>query len=195
MLIMSKREDCSSSPSYLPLSPSAAAHFETYVADVRSRARGATGQLAGTLGKAPGHVLRLSLVLEYLVWSETLFRPEPAHVGESAMLAAIGLVDRYFIPIAQRVFGEAAIPEEDRLGMELARWIARTKPKRFNARETRRSIRGPLHDSKAMQQACAVLTEACWIRPAGRSSGSSVGRLPTNYEVNPALLTKEKPRE
>jgi hypothetical protein len=195
MLILPKREDGSSGPGYLPLSQSAAAYFETYVADVRSRARGATGLLAGTLGKAPGHVLRLSLVLEYLAWSEALFRQEPAQIGESAMLAAIGLVDGYFVPMAQRVFGEAAIPEEDRLGMELARWIARIKPKQFNARDTRRTIRGPLHDPKAMQQACAVLTLASWIRPTGRSAGSSVGRLPANYEVNPALLVEAKPHE
>ena len=49
-------------------------------------------------------------------------------------------VDRYFVPMAQRVFGEAAIPQEDQLAMELARWIVRTRPRQFNARETRRTI-------------------------------------------------------
>ncbi len=195
MLTIAKREGGSATPGYLPLSQAAAAHFEAYVADVRKRARGASGLLAGTLGKAPGHVLRLALVLEYLAWSEALWRQEPAQIGETAMLAAIGLVDGYLIPMAQRVFGEAAIPEEDRLGMELARWIMRTNPAQFNARETRRAIRGPLHDAKAMQQACEVLRQAGWIRPVGRSSGASTGRLPTNYEVNPALLKEAQSYE
>ncbi len=69
--------------------------------------------------------------------------------------------------MAQRVFGEAANPEEDRLVMELARWIARTKLAQFKAPETRRAIRGPLHDPKAMRQACEVLKQAGWVRPAG----------------------------
>jgi hypothetical protein len=54
--------------------------------------------------------------------------------------------------------------------MELARWIARTRARHFNASETHRTIRGVLHASKAMQQACEVLQQAAWIRPAMRRS-------------------------
>jgi hypothetical protein len=78
--------------------------------------------------------------------------------------------------------------------MELARWIARTRARRFNASETHRTIRGVLHASKAMQQACEVLQQAAWIRPAMRRTQSSIGRVPTNYELNPklpAMLAKE----
>jgi hypothetical protein len=111
------------------------------------------------------------------------------------MSSAIGLVDRYFVPMAQRVFGEATIPPEEQLGIELARWIARTKPAQFNARETRRRIRGALSDSKAMHQACEALTAAGWIRPARKSSENSAGRTPSNFEVNPLLLAGWKAAE
>jgi hypothetical protein len=195
LLTLTRNESGSPAPGYLPLSQAAAARFESYVADVRARARTASGLLAGTLGKAPGHVLRLAAVLEYLAWSQLLWRQEPSEIGESAMRSAIGLVDGYFIPMAQRVFGEAAIPQEDQLAMELARWIARTKPALFNARETRRRIRGALSESKVMHQACEVLTTACWIRPVRKSSENSAGRTPSNFEVNPLLLAERKAAE
>jgi hypothetical protein len=107
------------------------------------------------------------------------------------MEAAICLIDGYFLPMAQRTFGEASIPEEDKRAMELARWIWRVRPPRFNARETRRSMRGGLKDAKAMNQACEVLTQAGWIRPVERAPGGSGGRTPSDYEVNPTLFAQE----
>jgi hypothetical protein len=175
-------------PGHVPLSEAAAAQFEAYVVEIKMRAKSVSGLLNGALGKVPGHVLRLALVLEYLSWSEAPFRTEPAKIGETAMLSAIGLVDGYFLPMARRVFGEAAIPEQDRRAMVLARWIGETRPARFNARDTRRSIGGLLRDPKHMEQACEALVQAGWIRPAGVRSGSRAGRTSSDYEVNPALL-------
>jgi hypothetical protein len=185
---MAQAEDGARQPSHVPLSEAAAAQFEAYVVEVRGRAKAASGLLNGALGKVPGHVLRLALVLEYLQWSEARFRTEPEKIGETAMLGAIGLVDGYFLPMARRVFGEAAIPEQDRRAMLLARWIDETRPVRFNARDTRRSIGGLVRDPKHMEQACEALVQAGWIRPAGVRAGSRAGRTSSDYEVNPALL-------
>jgi hypothetical protein len=192
LLGMSKAEDGALQPSHVALSDAAAAHFEAYVIQAKLRAKRTSGLLAGAWGKVPGYVLRLALVLEYLAWSEAAFRSEPVRIGETAMLSAIGLVDGYFLPMARRVFGEAAIPEEERRAMELARWISEIKPERFNARETRRQIGGSLRDSKPMSQACEVLVQAGWIRPVTARSGTGGGRTPSDYEVNPALLTRAK---
>jgi hypothetical protein len=189
-LAMARTGDKSTQPSHVPLSQAAAAHFETYGAHVRGRAKSVSGLLAGALGKVTGNVLRLALVLEYLSWSEEGFRPEPLKIGETAMLSAIGLVDDYFLPMARRVLGEAAIPEEERRAMELARWVAQTKPARFNARKARRAIGGMLREAKHMTQACEVLTQAGWIRPVAVASNASGGRTASDYEVNPALLVR-----
>jgi hypothetical protein len=94
--------------------------------------------------------------------------------------------------MAQRVFGEAAIPEQDRLGMELARWLARERPQRFNAREARRKIGGLLREPKAMEKACEVLAEAGWIRSLQKPSGPGMGRPSTDFLVNPAILVQIK---
>jgi hypothetical protein len=187
-LKMAQAEDGSVQPNYALLSEAAAAQFEAYVVEIKLRAKAASGLLNGALGKVPGQVLRLALVLEYLSWSEASFRPEPAKIGPTAMLRATGLMDGYFLPMAQRVFGEAAIPEQDRRAMELARWIGGTQPARFNARKARRGIGGPLRDPKHMEQACEALVQAGWIRPAGVRAGSRAGRISSDYEVNPALL-------
>jgi hypothetical protein len=192
VLGMSKAEDGALQPGHVQLSDTAAAQFEGYVVQAKLRGKEATGLLAGAWGKVSGYVLRLALVLEYLAWSEAGFRSEPLRIGETVMLSAIGLIDGYFMPMARRVFGEAAIPEEERQAMELARWISEIKPERFNARETRRQIGGSLREAKHMSQACEVLTQAGWIRPVPGRSNTGGGRTPSDYEVNPALLAKAR---
>jgi hypothetical protein len=131
------------------------------------------------------------MIREYLTWSQASgLHPEPETVSNEAMKDAICLMEHYFLPMAQRVFGEAAIPEQDRLGMELARWIAQERPQQFNARATRRKINGSLREPKNMSMACKVLTEANWIRPLQKSGGPGMGRPPTDFLVNPELLRK-----
>jgi hypothetical protein len=51
----------------------------------------------------------LAAVLEHLWWAAREGR-EPDSVSTDAMLAAIGLVDGYFTPMAERVFGDATRP-------------------------------------------------------------------------------------
>ena len=77
-LSMPQDHEGSRQPGYVPLSEAAAAHFERYVAETKARANAASGMLSGSLGKVPGHVLRLALVLEYLGWCEAPFRSEPS---------------------------------------------------------------------------------------------------------------------
>jgi hypothetical protein len=191
LLSMYRTAEGSLEPRYLPLTEAAATLFESYTAELK--ARDAYGPMQGTVGKAPGHVLRLALIREFLTWSQAPYcRPEPDQISKEAMEDAIHLVEHYFLPMAQRVFGEAAIPEQDRLGMELARWLARERPQRFNAREARRKIGGLLREPKAMEKACEVLAEAGWIRSLQKPSGPGMGRPSTDFLVNPAILVQIK---
>jgi hypothetical protein len=52
------------------------------------------------------NVLRLAMVLEYLLWSQAIGRAEPGHTSDTSVLACTGMVDRDFMPMAQRMFGE-----------------------------------------------------------------------------------------
>ena len=97
-------------PKRLRLSDKAEDAIEAFARDIAMRANDASGIFASTLGKARGHALRLALVLEHLWWCGASARPEPAIITEKAVLAAAGLVDGYFVPMAERVYGDAAIP-------------------------------------------------------------------------------------
>jgi hypothetical protein len=89
--------------------------------------------------------------------------------------------------MAERVFGDAAIPMAERSAMALARHLKRNGLKTFNARNVRRELGGALREAKAMDEACAVLVEAGLIRPEGKQA-LGAGRKPKNYEVNPCVF-------
>lgn len=105
-----------------------------------------------------------------------------------SMLNAIKLVGDYFLPMAQRVFNEAAIPLEELRAMTLIRWLRNHDLRRFNARQTRRTIGGILRESAHMNAACKTLELAGLIRPVFSRAGESKGQQRKDYEVNPVVF-------
>ena len=149
--------------------------------------RGGQAYRAGALGKARGHCLRLSAVLEFLWWAGDRDAREPAAISDVSVVRAAALVGSYFLPMAERAFGDAAIPPAERAAMALARHLRRERLTTFNARLLRRAMGGPLREADAMKRACADLVEAGLIRPVGPRPGPSGGRPSSDYEVNPAV--------
>lgn len=176
-------------PKRLRLTTEAEDVLEAFARDMTRRAQDASGLFAGTLGKARGHALRLSAVLEHLWWCSGTVAAEPTEISVRAIEAAAGLLDGYFIPMAERVFGDASIPKAERRAMVLARHLRRSGEFEFNAREVRREVGGLLRDAADMDAACAVLVEAGLLRPKA-AQGAGVGRKPKNYEVNPAVFRR-----
>ncbi|WP_267407043.1 DUF3987 domain-containing protein, partial [Methylobacterium sp. GC_Met_1] len=64
-------------PVIVPLARDAEDRLEEFARDIVGRCHMASGLLAGTLGKARGHCLRLSAVLEYLWWCGGTEESEP----------------------------------------------------------------------------------------------------------------------
>ena len=178
-----------SEPKRLRLTPEAENVLEQFARDMARRAHDASGLFAGTLGKARGHALRLSAVLEHLWWCGGARAAEPAGISAQAAEAAARLLDGYFIPMAERVYGDASIPVVERRAMVLARHLRRTGLTEFSAREVRRQIGGVLREAADMDAACAVLVEADLVRPKV-SQTVGVGRKPKNYEVNPVVFRR-----
>ncbi len=172
-------------PRPVPLDADALAVLEEFGQRMHERGATAIGQMAGFMGKAAGTALRLAVVLSYLRWAAgDAGAPEPNVIGGDVLKDACRLVESYFLPQAERAFGEASIPAADRNAKILAAAIWKDECERFNAREMSRSICGPLRDSTAMAKACDALVEAGWIRllPHG-------GTKRKDYEVNPRLFT------
>jgi hypothetical protein len=130
-------------------------HFEATV-DV-------SGMLGGHFGKYPGLLLRLALVLEHLWWSATANNAPPAAISLAAVTAAGRLLDHYLRPMAECIYGDAAMPEIERHETVLARWILKTRPKVINARDLRRKHRLPgLREAEKVKETFEAMVE-----PAG----------------------------
>ncbi len=161
--------------------------LEEFAQEMVRRSNEAYGVMASVLGKARGQVARLATILEHLWWAAVPNAAEPSAISEKAVMAAAGLVDGYFIPMAERVFGDAAIPEAERHAMALVRHLRQHALTHFNARQLRRQIGGGLRKPECMNAACSALVEAGLIRPKPSRVGGTEGRCSTDYEVNPAL--------
>jgi hypothetical protein len=176
-------------PVRLPLDPEGEDLLEVFGKETVGQAHDATGPMAAVFSKARGHALRLATVIEFLWWcGGESGDAEPDRIGHAAVAAAIDLMRDYFIPMAERVFGDASIPFADRLGMTLARHLKRIGVRSFNARDLRRKIGGDLRAASEMETACKLLVEANLIRPQLARRGATPGRPALAFEVNPALF-------
>jgi Protein of unknown function (DUF3987) len=148
------------------------------------------GLVLSHYGKLPGIVLRLAMVFEYMDWSLTS-RPEPDVIGVEAIARAADLVDDYFKPMALRVYGDAALPPQEKCAAMLARRILREKCKTVNANDIRRYWKLPgLRESNAVKSALLVLVELGWLCKA--VPNNTKGKSKENYHVNPAVFREQK---
>jgi hypothetical protein len=164
--------------------------LEEFARDLQRRQTEAGGLLRSAFGKGRGLALRLALVLEYLWWcGATGIDAPPAAISTKAFAAAAALLDRYFLPMAARVYGDAAAAPGDRHAATIARWILKTRPNLLNARDIRRKARLPgLSVPENVRLALAALVEADWIVLIRKSSGTGGGRPREDYVVNPRVF-------
>jgi hypothetical protein len=150
------------------------------------------GMFAGFVGKLPAMVLRLALTLEFLWWAGTP-GPEPTTISRAAVVGAVALVQTYFLPMAERCYGDAALPEAERHAAAIARWIRKAKPPLINARDLRRSRRAEIpglpNDGDKIKAALGALTEALWVQPVDHDSRHSI-RPRGDYTVNPKVFER-----
>lgn len=187
-LNMGTGQDGAKHPIPLLLEDDAARYFHEWRLDHYTRTIEIGGLLGGHFGKYPGVMLRIALVLEHLWWSSVSDSAAPASVSLTAVQEAGRLMDEYFRPMAECVYGDAATPEIERLETILARWILETKPKTINARVLRRKHRLPgLRDAKKVNSTLDALVEANWLEAAPDRAGDSPGRQRSDYKVNPQV--------
>jgi hypothetical protein len=139
------------------------------------------------LGKGRGHVLRLSLVLEFLWWcaADHITAP-PSGISERAFIAACCFMADYAIPMAERTYGDAVAKQADRNAAMLARWILKIRPAEVNTRRLQREARLPgLVDAEMAHEACQILVDACWLfEPVNTGKG---GRPRASCPINPRV--------
>lgn len=172
----------------LSLDPDAADVFAGIQQFHRKEGDEAFGLLKSFIGKLDGIALRLSLTVELARWAYE-GGEEPRSIRRETVEAVGDFLEGYAIPMAARVYGDAALPPVERNAAMLARHITRHKLDRFNARSLRRESGLPgLRDAEAMRLAIEALVEADWLKPDGNRQGQTPGRQSSDYLVNPAVL-------
>lgn len=173
----------------LPLSDEAADIFEMWEADNSKVDEHASALFKSFVGKMNGVVLRLALVAEYIRWAWTA-GAEPAEVSVDSLIAAADFVDSYAKPMAERVYGDAALPMVERHAAMLAKYIRRQGLRAINKRELKRSPHKSalpgLREAAAMDAAVGFLVDAGWIMPQHSRDGKP-GQPKLDYIVNPAV--------
>lgn len=174
----------------VPLSPSAADVFERWQIDNAAIDDDASSLFKSFVGKMDGAVLRMALVAELAAWA-CRGGPEPVEVSSASLIAAAAFADDYAKPMAERVYGDAALPDAERGAAVLARYIRKKGLRVFNKRELRRSPHKShlpgLRDGNALDGAISVLVDAGWLRDSSSREGGTIGRQREDYTVNPAV--------
>jgi hypothetical protein len=174
-------------PRMIALADDAIPLIEQFGAEMQTRQVAAGGLLRSAIGKARGLALRLSLNLEMLWWCGAAgIDPPPTRISAFAFAAAAHLVGDYFLPMAERVYGDAAVSVEDRNAATLARWIISERPGEVHVRRVQREARLPgLKTADSIHAAAALLIEADWL--VAPSAGTGLGRPRAIYGINPRL--------
>jgi Protein of unknown function (DUF3987) len=153
-------------PILTPLTPDARRLMDEFGVDMEARLDQSGGLLRSAYGKARGATLRLSLVLEWM-WccGKAGMSLPPDSISEEAFAAAATLVGEYFVPMAERVFGDAATTGVERTAATLARWILKEQPNEVHVRRMLREVRLPgLRSAEQVKAAAKVLVDADWLR-------------------------------
>ena len=180
-------------PVVLPLTDEAVGVLVAAGQAWQRREKEAGGLMTGALGKARGNAVRLALVLEHLWWcgwdGVIGGPPPPAVVSGEAMRAAVTLMDGYFLPMAERVFGDAALSPAQRGAKVMLEWILRSPGQaEINLRDVRNSARLPgLSAADDMKAAVAVLLDEGILAPKPAAAPGHGGRPRSDYLVNPRL--------
>ena len=129
----------------LPFTEQAAVALHVWRQEAAELEESAAGMFLSWLGKLPGFCIRLAVILEHLEWCWTRRAPPPDRIGANAVAAAADFLERYAVPMARRVFGEASLPKAERDARAIARWLAKHNPvpDTINERELRRMSGGP----------------------------------------------------
>jgi hypothetical protein len=186
MLEMPTDGDGNKRPWFIPFTDAARSLMDEFRQQVREWENESEGLLKSFIGKLPGIVARLSLILTYLEWASAE-ADEPREIGVSAFGKAAHLVEAYLLPMAKRAYADASVSKEERAARRLVALIRKECWRQFTTRQVLRSWRSGISNSDEVNAAIKLLEEADIVRPIDAGSTSRGGRPARLYGVNPAL--------
>ncbi len=178
----------SSRPFLLPFSEEACKVMDSVRRDVREIEKEATGLMLSFLGKGPGLVARLALVLTLMDWASGEVEKEPRRIEADAVYRAAIFLCGYLWPMAWRAYGAASASPKERAAHRLLGLIRKEGLRGFSTREILRMNRADLGSSERLEPALSALEEGDVIRPAPGGKPAAKGRPERRYFVNPAIF-------
>ena len=182
------QEGAKPEPIKVPLPVDTHEPMEQFAREMQQLQHSTGGLLRSAYGKARGLVARVSLVLEYLWWcGGEADIPEPASISAKAFYAAAYMIADYTMPMATRVYGDAAAAPAARHATTLARYIIKKKLSEVHVRTLQRVDKLPgLKDAQTIHRAIDELIEVGWlVRPAAKGTAGAQRKA---YAVNPAVF-------
>jgi hypothetical protein len=190
LLDLAKDASGDTRPNIVALDPAARPDLEAFGQAMQARQQQAGGLMRSAFGKARGIALRLSLVLEFLWWcGREGFDAPPAVISCEAFAAAASLVTDYFMPMAERVYGDAAATDIERRVATLARWVLKTWAAEVHIRHLQRKVRLPdLRNAATIKATCEEMVKAGWLIAPKLGIAAESKRV---YRVNPLVLGQQ----
>jgi hypothetical protein len=186
-LEMQRNEKDETRPWYSRFSEAACTRLDAFRIKTREWESVSTGLKLSFIGKLPGLAVRLSLVLACLDYASE-GGGEPFEITKNHFDRAEDLVENYLLPMAQRAYANASVPEDERSALRLMALIRERKWEQFSSRQVMRLDRAGLARQAELNPALNVLVEADCIRAIAVESGSKVGRKERRFAVNPAVF-------
>ena len=174
----------------LSLSAGAETRFTTWHQDYLVEQRKRYGNaIPGFVGKAPGHVARLALVLHALEWAAGSTDRIPMTVPESTLAAAIDLRTGFFEAHRERAELDAGEPKPEKLARCLARHLVETSTEVIDTDALRRHVRLPgLRTESRLRVALLELAAAGWLAAGVVIPRQDKDPLPRTIPLRSGLL-------
>src|SRR5258707_14296746 len=124
-----------------------------------------------------------------LCWwcGQDVMTPPPVQIGTRAFAGAATLMADYFLPMAERAYGDAATSERERGAATLSRWIFAERPTELYVRHVQRNVRLPgLRTAEQIKRAADALVEADMLHPP-TPGAAFMPRRRDSCAINPRL--------
>ncbi|MCU9846718.1 YfjI family protein [Defluviimonas sp. WL0024] len=178
-------------PSFLQFTEGARDRMDDFRRAVREWEAGAEGLLLSFIGKLPGLVARLSLVLAVLDWAADE-ADEPREITVEHFGRAAQLAEMYLLPMARRAYAEASDSKPLRAARRLVEIIREAEWQQFTSRDVLRLDRQGLGAAAELNPALTMLEDGDCIRPVEPPPAPRGGRPQRLFLVNPAIHAERK---
>lgn len=173
-------------PWLVPFTEEARKLLDEFRLEMRNLEAKEEGLMLSLIGKLPGVVVRLSLVLALMEWASEEAEL-PKEVGPDHFRRATCFVQDYLLPMARRAYIGNSGHKAQRSARALLALIREEDWQRFTAREVRRKQRSHLQEMERINAALKVLEAADLIKAVDVPSGSKGGVPARIYSVNPTV--------